>query len=528
MSNCDVLLIGYEEWENIGLRSIAAFLIKHGVKVKIEPYGSPRENTLESIRKQEPRIVGFSLIFQRMLFEFADLITYLRQHRVSAHLTMGGHFPSIEPRSTLESIPGLDSVVRGEGEQTLLELFQHLDQPDSWEQIKGLVYRRDGEIRMTSPRPLIQNLDSLPYIVRRDHVATHRGLGLCSILASRGCHYDCTFCSIQQFYSESPGPRRRTRSPSNVVQEMEQLFHERSIRLFIFEDDDLFMKGRAQQQWIENLVQELKAKKIADQILWRVSCRVDDIAAEPLGNMMQAGLMSVYLGIESGNNEGLKIYNKHYTVDDIYKALRILLDLGMPFEFGFMILNPNSTFATIKEDILFLKEIGKDGHAVVDFTKMIPYAGTPIARELEREGRLEGTLACPDYVYRDRRLELLQLFFTEAFHFRNFDDRGLAERLRLAKFDVSVVNKFLSHEHDAQSYAEAVRELIRRTNDLALEKMSLAVDFMEKRSGEEILDGWQFLELLAQEERDMEFHITALLDRLMTYYGFGASRPLEV
>lgn len=523
MSDCDVLLIGYEEWENIGLRSIAAFLLKHGVKAKIEPYGSSKEKLLASIRKEKPIIVGFSLIFQRMLFEFADLIAYLRQNKISAHFTMGGHFPSIESSATLESIQGLDSVVRGEGEETLLELFLRIDQPDFWQQIKGLSYRKDDKIKIAPPRPLIRDLDSLPYIIRRDKVTVLRGLGLCSILASRGCHYDCSFCSIQQFYRESAGPRRRARSPSNVVEEMEHLFYERGIRLFIFEDDDLFMKGRVQRQWIDNLVKELKAKKIADKILWRISCRVDDVDAEPLGKMMDAGLMSVYIGIESGNNQGLKTYNKHYTVDDIYKTLDILQALRIPFEFGFMILNPDTTFATIKEDILFLKEIGKAGQAVVDFTKMIPYAGTPIARKLENEGRLEGTLDSPDYSCTDPRLGLLQLFFTEAFHFRNFDDRGLVERLRLAKFDVSVLNKFFSDKHNAPSYAQGIRELIRRSNETALEKMSLAVNFMEKRSEEEILDQWPYLELLAQEEKDVELQLAASLDQLMAYFGFGTN-----
>jgi len=520
-NGCDVLLIGYEDQENLGLRSIAAFLTGHGVRAKIEPYDrSLKDNILARIRMENPGIVGFSLIFQRMLFEFADLMTYLRQNGVTAHFTVGGHFTSIEFERTLELIPELDSVVRHEGEQTLLELFHSVDQHDSWSQIKGLVYRDDGRIKVTPPRPLIQDLDSIPPPVRSGTITTHRGLGICSILGSRGCYYNCSFCSIQEFYGEAPGPKRRSRSPSNIVCEMKQLFSERGIRIFIFQDDCWCMKGHKHQQWIRDFVRELKKEKISDQILWRISCRVDDVNAELISRMKEVGLMCIYIGIESGSNQGLKTFNKHYAVDDVYKALGTLRELKMPFEYGFMIFDPDSTMATVKENIAFLKEIGRDGQVIAHFCKMVPYAGTSIARRLEEEGRLEGTVNSPDYNYNDSRLNLLQLFFSQTFNFRNFDNNGLVERLRLAKFDAIVLNKFFSDRCDARAYTQAVRDLTRQSNESALEVMSMAANFMEMQNEEEILDNWQFLENLAREEKYTEMRIASDLDRLTSRYDF--------
>ena len=527
--DCDVLLLGFEEWENLGLRSIAAYLLQHGIRVKVQTLHASKEEILATISRENPDIVGFSLIFQRMLFDFAALITLLRQAGIRAHFTMGGHFPSIEPQATLEAIPELNSVVRGEGEHTLLELYRRLHQPESWAEIRGLAFRRSraqGEdILINPPRPKIKELDSLPFPIRGGQLPSVRGLGLCSILASRGCHYDCSFCSIHQFYGESPGPRRRARSPANVGQEMAELYHERDMHIFVFEDDDLFMRGRVQRQWIDSLVQELKHRGIADQILWRVSCRVDDVDPEPISRMMEAGLMSVYIGIESGNEQGLEIYNKHYTVDDIHQAIAKLRGVGIPFEFGFMILNPYTTFATLKEDIAFLKEIGRSGRAVVEFTKMAPYAGTPIARRLEQEGRLAGTLAAPDYTYLDPRLDLFQTFVTAAFHVRNFDDGGLAERLRFAKLDASIVRKFFSDKYDADAYSAAIQELIRRSNELALEKMSMAASFMEARTEDQIMDQWLFMEQLVREEKIEEARLSAALDWLMACFGADVVLP---
>lgn len=524
--HCDVLLLGFEEWENLGLRSIAAYLLQHGIQAKVHTLHAPREELLATIQHENPDIVGFSLIFQRMLFDFADLITYLRQAGVRAHFTMGGHFASIEPQATFESIPGLDSVVRGEGEFTLLELCHRLRQPDTWPEIQGLAYRRqqDGSdtIHINPPRPKIPDLDLLPYPIRSDWLPALRGLGLCSIAASRGCHYDCSFCSIHRFYAESPGPRRRARSPSNVAVEMEQLFHQRGMRLFIFEDDDLFMRGRAQRQWIEGLVQELKQRGIAEQILWRVSCRVDDVDPDLISRMMEAGLMSIYIGIESGNEEGLRTYNKHYTVGDIHQAVAKLRSVGIPFEFGFMILNPYTTFDTLLQDIAFLHEMGRDGQAVVEFTKMAPYAGTPIASQLQREGRLVGTLAAPDYVFLDPRLDLFQLYLSSAFHYRNFDDHGLAERLRFAKLDTSIVARFFPDRYDVRAYRTAVQELIRRSNDAAAENMGMAARFMEGRTKTQIIDHWRLIEHLVLEEKAEEAQLGTELDWLVESYGAGA------
>jgi radical SAM superfamily enzyme YgiQ (UPF0313 family) len=520
-NSSDVLLVGYEEWENIGLRSIAAFLMKHGKKVHVQRYdGSLKAKILDAIRTTRPRIVGFSLIFQRMLYDFASLIGYLRSNRITAHFTMGGHFPTVEPVSTLDAIPGLNSVVLCEGEHTLLELCNYLDRPASWAGIRGIAYRDNGEIRLTPPRPLIRNLDDLPFPLRSDQTTTHRDLGICPVLSSRGCCYDCSFCSIHQFYNKAPGPRRRTRSPHNVVREMTQLFHQRGIRIYIFDDDDFIMKSRLQRQWIKDFTSELKKSGIADKIVWRVSCRIDDLEPEQIKRMMDAGLASIYIGIESGNEQGLKTFNKHYRVADIYDAIKLLYDIEIPFEFGFMILNPDSTFVTIGEDILFLKDIGSTGQAIVHFTKTVPYAGTPISRRLQQEGRLQGTLAAPDYTYDDPRLELLQSFFTQAFHFRNFDSNGLVERLRHAKFDTIVLKRLFSKQYDTESYANAIKDLICQANAQCLETMSMAVNFMTGRSEQEIFNNWEILERLAQQEKIVESSITTSLDWLMRCYNY--------
>lgn len=515
MSEGGVLLVGFEDQENLGLRYIASYLHKERIPVGIEPFEfGQKERILLSIKSEKPKIVGFSLIFQRMFFDFKELISYLREKGVHCHFTIGGHFPSLEPRATLDLIPGLDSVVRFEGEETLFELYHKLDDSDSWKDIKGLAYREDGIVHVNAPRPLIKDLDYLPFPLRTNYTAGHRGLGICSILGSRGCYYDCSFCSIHQFYREPPGSLRRTRSPSNIVKEMEQLFYDKLISIFIFQDDEWFMKGHYHLNWVEDFVRELRRSRINDKILWRISCRIDDVNVNLLKAMRDVGLMCVYLGIESGNDQGLRTFNKHFSVDDIYRAVEILNEIGMPFEFGFMIFDPDSTFETIQENVTFLEKLTAGGQAVAHFSKMIPYAGTSIAQRLAKEGKLAGTIASPDYSFADKRLSILQFFASEVFNFRNFSPQGLVERLRIAKFDSIIMKKFFINRYDANFYETKVRELIQQSNDSALETLSLAANFMKSRTEEEILSHWALMERLAAEENYKEELITSSLNRL--------------
>jgi anaerobic magnesium-protoporphyrin IX monomethyl ester cyclase len=497
----DVILIGYEDEENLGLRWIASYLLAKKISTRIVPcHQAEKEEILAIIRQEAPKIVGFSLIFQRMLFDFANLMAYLRQNGVSSHFTIGGHYPSIEYEQLLQRVPELDSVVRHEGEATLYELFQRVDEPERFGEIAGLAFRRNGAIQLSPPRPLIADLDTLPLPVRTTGSDQIRGIGIRSILASRGCFYNCSFCSIHRFYHDAPGPKRRTRTPGNVVDEMEQLYAQ-GTKIFSFKDDDLGTRTREQRRWIETFASELEKRGLAGDILWRISCRIDEVDPGLLSRLAQVGLHTVYLGIESGSEQGLKIANKHYHVADIYRAIDNLRKIDLEYEYGFMLFDPYSTFDTVKDNIKMLEYLGNDGKTVIRFTKMFPYVGTAIERRLKDEGRLQGTIASPDYEFLDPRLNLLEVIVSQSFHDLIFGHEGLGKSLGSARFVVNVLRKFFPGQYDVDDYEREMCRLTRQCNNTALDTLDNAVEFMEAHTRDEALNSWWLAELLISQER---------------------------
>ncbi len=298
---------------------------------------------------------------------------------------------------------------------------------------------------------------------------------------------------------------------------MEQLFYDRHTRIFIFKDDDLGLKDPGQKQWVEDFAQELKRRGISDKIAWRISCRVDEVDAEILSILKDVGLVFLYLGIESGNDQGLRIFNKRYTINQIHRSLAILQELGIHLSYGFMMLDPDSTIDSVKENVAFLEEMTRDGQAAVNFTKMFPYAGTTIARKLKKEGRLKGTVTSPEYDFKDPRLGMVEYFLLKALS-SYLSGNGLADRLGFARFDAVILDKFFSDKCDTKAYDDAIRGLVQQSNNSVIDTMNRGIRLVEKMSYEEICSEGGALESIIKEEMAMEQRIGGSLEELMARY----------
>ncbi len=499
-SHVDALLIGYENQENIGLRSILAYLQANGYKATLLPF-IPGQYTevVTMINDIQPRLIGFSLIFQYTLDEFHKLAASLRAAGIKAHFTAGGHFPSLCPEETLRLMPELNSIVRFEGELTLPELLDNLNEPDQWHHIQGLAFRQGSETVLTPIRPLIDNLDNLPLIYRDEPREVFVGLRMASMLASRGCLFDCSFCSIRQFYSWTAGTLRRVRSPQAVVNEMAGLFYEKDVRFFSFQDDDFAARTPQQREWLHEFLDALDRANLADRVRWKISCRVDDIESEILETMLRHGLMAVYLGVESGSEEGLRTLNKHVSVAQNMFAIKLLKRYDVALAIGFMLFDPSSTIDTIRENLTFLRAIGSDGYFPINFCKMLPYAGTPIELQLRQTGRLKGTVTSPDYDFLDIQLDWYAFLVQRIFTIRNFDTTGLVVRLQQADFDYRLAKAF-GYVIPTNGYGLKLKQLVTQTNRLVIENLFSLLEVIISRGINSLLEDNETLPAIAERE----------------------------
>lgn len=380
--------------EYLGLGYLASYLEHHGLEVSVVNTNCRQACTMRQAITRAvdaaPPLIGITVPTLPNLPGAVHLLRELRQAGYAGHITLGGHVPTFQYRDLLTSLDGLTSIVRGEGEQTLLELALATRSGSQWRDLPGLAYREGDEVVITPPRALLRDLDSLPFprrpLAELDPNLTQR---IAEVASSRGCYGNCNFCSIFSFYEMSPGPRLRYRSAENVVDELEWLVDRYGIRTVIFVDDNFLGAGRHGKR---------RARRIAELILERkldlaltLSCRANDIDAEVLYLLKKAGLTRVFVGIESGVRSALDRFRKHVTPEQNLEALRVLEDLDIHWDMGFIIYDPDTNFDELRENVEFLRQnrLYYFKAATLLLNGMVTFPGTPVEEQLREEGRLE-------------------------------------------------------------------------------------------------------------------------------------------
>jgi radical SAM superfamily enzyme YgiQ (UPF0313 family) len=466
-----VMLIGFQQQGNLGLGYLTSTLREQGYRVRVFDFEADPQLIVDAAQSERPLLIGFSLIFQYYVHRFGALAKRLRAAGVTCHFTIGGHFPSLSYQHTLELIPDLDSVVRFEGEATLLELVDLLSAGREWRGIKGIAHRQGDEVVATPARPLAEDLDKLPYPAREYEPQVVLGRNMMPILASRGCARTCSFCSIHMFYRAAPGKVVRTRKPVEVVREMQSLYEERNVTIFLFQDDDFPLYGPVWRRWTQQFVDELHRSGLPGRAIWKMNCRADVVEPELFTAMREAGLYVVYMGLESGTEEGLKTLHKQITVEQNERAVAILKSLGLRFEFGFMLFDPSSTFESIRENIAFLRRIVGDGSAAASFCRMLPYDGTPIKDALAQAGRLRGDVCNPDYDFLDDRVNQFYEALIEVVDVTGWIHgyRALSPEINRAWHEVAVLEALFPRIADMRAYKDWLRALTQSSNHLLLQ-----------------------------------------------------------
>jgi hypothetical protein len=217
-------------------------------------------------------------------------------------------------------------------------------------------------------------------------------------------------------------------------------------------------------------VDELHRNGLPEKVIWKMNCRADAVERELFIRMRDAGLYLVYMGLESGSEQGLETLHKQITVEQNLKAVELLKSIGLMWEYGFMLLDPSSTFASVRENLNFLRTILADGCLPVTFCRMLPYDGTPIKDELVRTGRLRGDICNPDYDFLDPRLSEFYEGLMSVVSLRGWIHGLEAVTLHLgcAWHEVATMERLFPTLPGLLKYKKKLRRITKTSNDLLL------------------------------------------------------------
>lgn len=435
-----VVLVGAESEENLSLRYLASAVEAEGFEVEILPWPDRPDllATARELLERNPLVVGLSLPFQTSARGILALGATLRSLGCRAHVCVGGHFPTFEYRNILRDFPSIDSAVRHEGEIPFRSLCIRLRDGEPLEGIPGVVVK-EGGVRLEGERHTLPPLDTLPFPDRRGRAREIMGVPTSPIVGSRGCYADCSFCCIHAYAENADGPRYRRRSPENIVEEMCQEHERRGVRLFVFHDDNFLVPSRTKNLERYSRLKRLMWERDLDGVALVIKCRPDDVDLELFELLKSMGLIRAYVGIETNSRAGIESLNRRVSPEDNERALRVLGDLDIFHTFNVLLFHPEATLEGVEENLDYME---RHARTPFNFCRAEVYAGTPLKRSLETQGRLEGSYLAWNYRIRDPRVEVLFRMATTAFHTRNFRRDALANLNMGLRFDGEVARFF--------------------------------------------------------------------------------------
>jgi len=382
----------------LNLAYIAAYLKKydeekHDIKIIDEFTGGNAEEDLE---KFKPDVVGISATTPQIP-RAAEIKNFVKEKYPKVPVIIGGVHTTVIPERTLRE-GKFDVGVIGEGEVTFFELIQNfknngLDQEDL-KKIKGICYMKGKDVIFTEPRPLIENLDSMPHPAREllnmdAYLKPHdfiRGIIKRSTFAmfSRGCPYKCVYCSSFAVHKQ----RFRMNSPEYIIEEIEELINKYGVEAVFFLDDVFIVNKERVRKICELMID----RGYNEKIIWDIQMRANLVSPKDLELfklLKKAGCIQAEFGFESGSPRMLQTLKKNtVTVEQNHQAIKLCKKAGLRVFGNFMIGSPGETVEDIQMTKKFILEHINDMDEIV-INMTIPYPGTEVWDILEKKGLLE-------------------------------------------------------------------------------------------------------------------------------------------
>ena len=395
----------------IGLLYIAAVLKNAGYEVEILDafidatfeknnetitVGLPFAKIKEEISQRKPKIVGISGPFTCQIENSIKVSNIAKEVDPNIWTVIGGPHVTLVPKDFLEEVKNVDIAVIGEGEYAMLDVAQAFEGKKKLSEIKGIAYRKNNTIVVNSPRPFIENLDTLPFpaydLVDMEQYLNPKKIGYrsfqnraISMITSRGCPFNCCFCAVHLHM----GQGFRAHSAEYVLNHIQYVVDKFKVKNIFFEDDNLTLDIKRFEQICNGIIE----RKI--KIGWETpnGVRADCLNLELLKKMKQSGAKSIFVGVESGdqqilNNVICKSLDLNRVVEFAKNAKQIGLKTGAFYIIGF----PGETKNNMQRTVDFALELKRKYDVGMHLFMATPSYGTKLYDECKAKGYIQQDL----------------------------------------------------------------------------------------------------------------------------------------
>jgi len=427
-ANGNIRVMGFPP---IGIMSLSAVIKRAGHECVMFDQANPdtpNEVIIGEMQRQQPSLVGLSFL-STTSYPYAKMLTrQIRAADAHVRLALGGVFATLNAQLIKLQCPEVDFVCRGDGEQLILDLIEHLDDPDG---VGGLTWAKDGKVMHNPNRPTERNLDQWPFPDREslplDFVES-MPLDVPAVLSmerfttmqtSRGCPWPCVFCDIPIFNEG----KWRSRSPQHVVAEFTYL-QQLGYGAVAFVDDHFLLQPKR----IEAICKGINDKGVT--IHWGCEGRVDSVAQHLFPAMAKAHCRTVMFGIESGSQKVLDRLKKEQTLAEVETAVTNAKQAGIEIVHGFFVVgNPDETVEDLRATFRFASTLRLD---TFGFNRLCVYRGTPLWQEYVKRGlvseladwykyfkcsEIDPTCLRGEVINAERRAGLRRLFLYKLAHY---------------------------------------------------------------------------------------------------------------
>lgn len=403
--------------EYLGISYIKSYLNSKGLFCEAKTiYLSQIDDIISNIA---PDLIGLSMYCnnQNLIKIFSKKIKEIHKN---CKIFVGGPQVMNFEKKILNDNSSIDYVITGEGEETIYELLQCLVCGKNISECNGITYRNNKNIVKNKLRTPLEDLDSLPYPYRELNIYNKKKYFY--IMGSRGCLGRCSFCSEYC----TGGSNVRFRSPKNIVDEIDLLCNLYGVNKFHFTDPTFEDPEEDGVNRAKEIFNEIIKRKLNIRMVMYTRCNIVTSLDDEYYNLAnKAGVECFFLGVESGSNKDLNLYNKKTTVANSTNAIKKIQRHNIYVNFGFINFNPYSDFQTLKENITFLYESGLIFNTYHILSKLTIMPQAPIRYKMQNDGLIKNFTYDSDiteYEFINPEIKLFHSYLKSKLNFEHLID----------------------------------------------------------------------------------------------------------